>query len=267
MAGRIWKCTDEEYNADRTRLRSTHLRVFRRSRPEYHDIYVARTSPEPEPSPEQVIGTALHCLVLLGTIEFERRYCVAPHCDRRTKEGKIAWEMFLAENQGKVAMKSDQMVAVTGMAESIWKHPIAGPMIEKSGERELAVTWESDHDMPCKCRFDLITSDEKVADIKTASDPYPTWWPSHCRKLGYDLQAAFYADGFEELTGFGLLPENFFWIVVGSSPPFETIVYSPESVVLNYARMQCDSLIRELKEQDWTSRFHSKVETVAWRNA
>jgi exodeoxyribonuclease VIII len=71
------------------------LDLIARSPLHYWTRYLDPQRTPTEPTPSMRLGTAIHTAVLEPG-EFAKRHHVAPVVDRRTKDGKAAWEAALA---------------------------------------------------------------------------------------------------------------------------------------------------------------------------
>ena len=90
--------TENEYRRQDGISRSELWRMH--ESPEKFKYY--QEHPEP-PTPSLVFGAAVHKL-LLEPDTFGDEFAVAPDCDRRTKDGREAYNAFLTANEGKHLM-------------------------------------------------------------------------------------------------------------------------------------------------------------------
>ena len=70
------------------------------------------------PTPAMEFGTMFHALVLEPEV-FAARYALLPGIDRRTKEGKAAFEVWQAENVGRTPVSSSDWDRVHAMARAV----------------------------------------------------------------------------------------------------------------------------------------------------
>ena len=96
------------------------LEVFRRRPALYHRKYVMKVVPDADSS-AFAIGRATHAAVLepqpYGTLYARRPDGI----DRRTKEGKAAWEQFAQANVGKTILDGEDFALVEQMLEAGWR--------------------------------------------------------------------------------------------------------------------------------------------------
>lgn len=151
-----------------------------------------------DPTPALLFGQVFHKLALEPDA-FEQEYVVAPECNRRTKEGKLAWEMFLESSQGKTVIPVEMYAQALAMCESLNSVPFAVKLL--NGIREHAFFWNDDlTGEECKCRVDCLNehfSKPVVVDLKSTTDASTDGFIRSAINYGYDFQAAMYCKGVE----------------------------------------------------------------------
>lgn len=227
------------------------LEVFRQSIPEYHATYISKTLERAEPTAAMSLGTALHCRVLTPE-RWDDEIALTVDFDKRTIAGKKAWGEFSLAAAGKTVITTSQMAVVQRMAVAV----LANSEVLSCGLAEDPRQWVHDETgLACKGLLDYHVAGKYIVDVKTAADPTPEAFARQAANYGYFRQAAFY-NYRREITG-GLLP--FFFVVVGTAPPHECIVYEVEEHSMSVARDQNDRLMRELREcldfNSWGSRW------------
>jgi hypothetical protein len=163
------------------------------------------------------IGSALHCKVLEGDEEFERRFIKKPDdLSMVTREGK-EWK---AANANKTVLANSEKDrawdSVLGMTEALRKLDWFNPdQPDYRKYNEVSIYWEA-QGIPCKGRLDrvVVTPDEVlVLDLKTTDsiDPsafekkvsggmnyvFQAAWYAEAASLAYDLPARFIFAGIE----------------------------------------------------------------------
>ena len=177
-------------------------------------------------------GSALHKLVLEPE-SFFLEYAIAPDVDKRTKAGKTEWAEFAAENEGKELLTSKQMEQIGSMNDAVFGHPLARTLLT-GGEAEVSYFWEREG-IPCKCRPDyLIDGDEGeiLIDLKSTLDASPKGFIKSIANFRYDVQASWYMDGVEAVTG--VLPEEFIFVAVEKTAPYAVACYTLDVMSLSY---------------------------------
>jgi len=157
------------------------------------------------------IGSATHALVLEGRVVYNEEYDVMPKIDKRTKEGKAALALFMATKGDKEILSKDDGDLVEGMKKSIDAHPTASALLS-GGTPEQSIYWtDKETGELCKMRADYLKEDQRViVDLKTTSDIDNI--EKSIVNFGYDRQAAFYKEGFEQ--HFGKELEAFIFVFV-----------------------------------------------------
>lgn len=227
------------YHADTSHVSHSMLEDFRRSIKGYRDRYITGTMPGGEPSPEMIIGSALHCL-LLEPDSFDDQFAIVPKVDRRTKDGKSAWAAFLEQADGKALLDDDGMSRVREMAAAVQDDKAAAALLRAVDYAEESIRW-TDHatGMQCKCRPDgLIAGDQPIViDLKTSANPSPNAFARRALDLGYHRQAAHYRYGVAAKTD-SVIEVDHVFIVVGNSAPFDCFCYRMDFDALDLGRRQ-----------------------------
>lgn len=229
ILGKILDESNADYHACQA-VSHSKLETFRRRPILYRKQYIDGTLEKPT-SAAFAMGSALHCAVLEPG-EFSRRYIQRPNIDRRTKEGKAAYEAFVADNEGKEVLDGDDFSTVLAMRRSIQLHASAQKLLQQ-GEAE--VTWRVAHaglPVPLQCRTDWVNpKGGYIADVKTVSSlgSDDMEFARTVAAFGYHRQAAFYLD---ILAKCGLTDLSWYFIVVEKCEPFGTIVFKLDQSAL-----------------------------------
>lgn len=141
-------------------------------------------------------GRAAHKMILEPDTFYDE-FAVAPKCDRRTKEGKEAYQAFLEESDGKDVLTDESMTKITEMAEAIKENELAVKFL--TGDHEKSFFWtDAETGEPCKVRPDCLTEmDGKkyIVDYKTTDSCADGMFERSVRKYGYKFQAGMYREG------------------------------------------------------------------------
>jgi hypothetical protein len=234
-----------QYHAHPAVGHSGLVRIMRS--PAHYREYVANP---PEPTPAMLFGTAVHTAILEPE-NFARDYVVAPKFDRRTKEGKVAAEVWEAENAGKTPLTAEQMEAINKMVESIRAHAGAARLLS-NGLAEISGFWvDQETGIECKCRPDfMVVAEDRpeelvaIIDVKTCTDASIEGFSRAIATLGYDVQAAFYTDGIKALIG-RTLP--FYFIAVEKDAPYAVACYKASDEVIEVGRAKYRAALQLLK--------------------
>jgi hypothetical protein len=155
----------------------------------------------------------------------------APKMDRRTKEGKALWAELQASPM--TIVTADEYDRCTKVRDAVRSHPFAGELLRGKGVNEVSAVWrDPDTGLPCKARYDRLTSLQMtdgagtpwsaIVDIKTAVDAGTRGFSSAAGRYAYHEAAAFYLDGAFAISP---RPRKFFWIAVEKDPPYAVAVY------------------------------------------
>lgn len=174
-----------------------------------------------EDTPALKMGRAIHMAVLQPR-EFAKSYAVAPAgIDRRTKEGKAAWERFLADADGMEILTQDEHDTVIGVAHSVTAE--AREFLWRSS-KELPLFWDDRRTgIRCKCRLDgkKLTKDRLILfDLKTTRDASTVAFVKSALNLGYHVQAAHYINGAIANKLNKGKPVEWWFIAVEKDPPY-----------------------------------------------
>lgn len=125
--------------------------------------------------------------------------------DRRTNAYKDAYAA--AREAGEIPLLRDDYDRAKACADAVTNHPLAGPMITREGQSEVAMFWaDPDTGTACKGLADRVTvtpdGTHWLIDLKTSGATVdPDAFGSSVAKYGYHVQAAYYTDGYEAATG------------------------------------------------------------------
>jgi exodeoxyribonuclease VIII len=167
MSELINKITDEQYEA----LDGIN---FSKLKPFLNSPYLFKKSIENPMDDDNValkIGVAVHCLALTPEI-FGEKFAVSVTCDRRTKEGKAAWEAFTAENAGKTVLSPQEFDVVANCFKAISSNNFFKHVFDFQDEIYLEAGGSTEiFGSKVKGRVDLFNKSKNlIVDIKTCSE-------------------------------------------------------------------------------------------------
>jgi hypothetical protein len=214
-------------------------------------LYKYRRENPIDPTPQMRMGTLTHTAILEPDV-FASTIAVAPEVDRRTKEGKLAWEDFCAESGDKEVITAAEMERLEGMREALRAHPAARKALEQIAEVERSIFFQSGG-VDCRCRPDAILRNGVMLDLKTTRDASADAFSRSMATFRYHVQAAFYSDGYAAETG--QTPPGFVFLAVETEPPYLCAVYvASEAMILRGRR----DYIEDLKT------YRTCLETDTW---
>lgn len=155
-----------------------------------------------EDTPALLFGRACH-KYMLEKEEFFDEFAVAPAIDRRTKEGKAEWSLFLDTNDGKDIITQADFVKIQEMHKVLYETPFVAMLL--SGEKELSFFHKDEKTgLIIKARPDClkVVGDTHVyVEYKTSDDADSDNFMRQAIDLKYDLQASFYRNILQKTTG------------------------------------------------------------------
>lgn len=207
------------------------------------------------------LGDVAHCAVL-EPHQLGKRYAVWMRSDGGDSFHKSReLDSFRAEAElhGKTVIKQSELDAAMALAATIKRNKLAQRYLS-SGVPELTIVWR---DQPtgllCKGRIDwlskAIEGADVVVELKTTGSITPRVFEPLFAKMQYDVQIAFYADGYKAVTGKPLYGKC---VVVESAPPFDVGVYDLTEVIdvgRVYYRRMLDTLAECLRTNIWPGQF------------
>ena len=211
-----------------------------------------RENPEP-PTPSLLFGQFFHAMCLEPKTVWDS-YIVAPNLDKRTKEGKAAYEEFDGNRNGRAVVTAEMAIQATAMCEAIYSNQFATMLL--SGEKEKPFFWTDDlTGEECKCRVDCLTEvgdASIVVDLKTADCADTEAFTRSAVKYGYDLQAAMYLDGVNANTN---KKHIFVFVVIEKKPPYSINIMQSDEFFVRRGK----DLFREL-----IGIYHDCKQTGNW---
>jgi hypothetical protein len=207
------------------------------------------------------LGTAAHCATLepdrfgerfamwVGTHPEGAKDSKGKDCSgkKRIRSGK-EWEAFEAgcEIMGQTVLTESEHKDALAIAQAVHSDPLAHSFLE-FGKPERVLTWTDKRTgIACKGRTDWDYQAprlELIVDLKTAADVTPFRFLSAAARLGYHVRMAWYADGYQAITG--RFPRVMV-IAVESAPPHDVVCYELDDEVLAIGREEYGRLLDTL---------------------
>lgn len=180
-------------------IRASFLATLSRRSP-YHAWY-----DDSHPSKETDslrVGRGLHSYIL-EPATFDTYWAIWQKQDRRTKQGKAAWEAFEAERGTRDWLDSDEFEEIKALAAEVRKQQCIELVC--GGAAEVSIVWtDKETGVLCKRRLDYHRNDgwnHYITDLKSTSDAGERAFANDIAGYGYALAAAFSIDGWKALTG------------------------------------------------------------------
>lgn len=174
-------------------ISKTGLDLIERSPAHYkYKVPVVQTRP-------MQMGSAIHAAILEPEV-FSREYMMLPEIkDRRQAEYRKAKEVYGEE---RVFTGSDCQ-HIKDMQTAVYAHSEARRLLEQDGYSELSgIVRDPVTGVLCRHRFDrLAVVDGWAVDLKKTQDASPDGFSKSVANYRYHVQAAFYLDQYEWITG------------------------------------------------------------------
>lgn len=258
VEGVIHDMPPEEYHAA-VAMSSSGLRHMAKSPAHFFGMQLDPNRPPPNPTPAMEAGTLFHT-ALFEPEKFDERYIVKPEkIDMRTKEGK-AWSV--AAGTRNPITEDDFRRSVT-QARRIRALPEVGALLSE-GVGEASAFWVDKLTGEwCKCRPDWVSPAGDgviLLDGKTSKDASQNGFSRAIWNWRYDLQAAWYSEGYEAATGKPV--HGFVFAVTESDWPHASAAYILDDVVLEAARRECRRLLDQYAECRRSESWPGYPETI-----
>lgn len=191
-------------------------------------------------------GRAYHKL-MLEPDDFDNEFIVSPKFDRRTKEGKAAYEDFLKKADGKEVINEETYQKLLEMQIALYDTPFVKLLIK--GEHEKSFFWKDKKTgIPCKCRpdsFGQVKDNYICIDLKTTNDAETDKFMKDALKFGYDIQAAHYCQGLENVYK---KPFKFIFIAQEKTAPYLVNVLEADKYFMKTGNELRDKLLLDYQE-------------------
>jgi len=194
------------------------------------------------------IGTAAHLLVLQPEL-FDAETVVIEADSYRSKAAQEA--RAAARATGKVPLLPKHQEQVLAMREAVAL--TVGDQF-KGGKAEVTYLWRDLlTGVRCKARPDWVSDDHRlIVDVKTSASASPASFRARMHDNGHHIQAAYYSDAHEILTG---IRPQWLWLCIATKPPHCVTLFRPTPSALHIgadlARAAIDTYAECMKRNEW----------------
>jgi len=246
---------------------SSGLKLIARSPLHYWAAYRDPNRKPQEPTPAMKLGTAWHAAIFEPEA-FEAEYIEIPEgLDRRTKEGKALFAEL--EASGKQPLSFDDMARIKAMTASAAAHPISKVIFgQDGGVAEASLFWtDATTGAACKIRPDYAVPpcamfpNGLLVDGKTGEDMSAAGFAKYSMNWDLHIQAAYYADGFQQVHGTSG-PPAFIWLAQEKAEPYATAYYSAAADFLEFGRREYRRLLGIYADCARNNRWYGYPQTV-----
>ena len=237
--------TNQDYHSKTDYISKSLLDMIHKS-PAHYKAYIE--GEKQEPTPAMIFGSLVH-----GVVFDQNNYAVLPeNLDRRTKEGKAVYDMFMFANKGtELIVTQDQYEHALSIRNAVLSHPKASLLLEQ-GQAEMSIFGKIEN-FDAKCRVDFLnTKHNVIVDLKTTNSAAPDEFAKSVWNYRYHVQAAFYMD----LTK----AERFFFIAVDKEKPFNVELYELDAEAIERGRQEYKKDIQTLQKCLDTGNWHGYTE-------
>lgn len=222
--------------------------------------YLAELEKNDEPTRAQVIGKLIHTTVLEPEM-LEKRYVLAERkLNFRSKEDKELRDNAIAEDKHLVGF--DDVCLSRDMDEAIKKHLGANTLLKTiEGDSEVSAFWvDKETGVQCKGRFDFLTKNGCIVDLKTTTDASYDEFKHSITKFKYYRQAAMYIDAYETITGKKAL--GFIIVAVEKTAPYGVACFKIDEAAIEQGRREYKALLHKYKVFKDNEDFHGYSQIV-----
>ena len=216
-----------------------------------------------KPSPNMILGTAVHDALLL-----QNKLQIIPESvlSKSGSKAGVAWKEFEAEHAGEIWLKESEAAPARAMLESVQNHRKARMLLEMPGQSELALFWTHEYTgLRLRGKLDRLIDfgdGKAIIDLKCTNDPSPEKFCWTCLDFRYHYQVGMYRDGVENVIGCER-PPTFIFVVVGYDPPYRVCVYTAEADMADLGTIRVNEalldLSQRLKANDWNDAYHDRI--------
>lgn len=210
----------------------------------------------------QRFGTLIHGLILRPE-EAAKKYVPT-----RARRGSKEWEATERVALGQTVISQAEFDEARYIRDSIerWS-PLAKELLSPRLELQTEVSFYS-RDEPtglmCRGRVDMVCTDYQVlGDIKSTVSAAPEDFSRDVLKWGYQIQDAFYRDGWAKEAGWE--PTTFVFIVVEKTRPYLAATYDLNPSRLEDGREKYRRLLdsyAEYKRRNWWPGYMQSLVTL-----
>jgi exodeoxyribonuclease VIII len=151
--------------------------------------YISYINAKREPSKEMNFGSMIHTLLMYPGV-FNDNFAVCPDIDRRTKDGKLAWENFQASAEGKIVVSESELSEANSIIDMALARVQVKPAVEQCHTFELEFRTEV-NGLPFRGFVDGLSNDY-ILEVKTMSDASPQNITKEFYNRKYHIQAGLY---------------------------------------------------------------------------
>jgi exodeoxyribonuclease VIII len=220
--------SNEQYHAASGVSRSKLMLLDKSPYHFWYEVYSGQAAYR-EATPAMNVGSAFHTL-LLEPAKFNDEFIISPKIDRRTTQGKIDYEAFLKDSQGKIVLSDDQFEKVRDMVSQVSGHEIVTTLLDEAVFEQSIFWTDIETGIQFKARPDIWSS-KMIVDLKTTQDAALFKLQRSALEYGYYLQAGM---AFEACKAIGKPFDMFVILAVEKEMPHVPAVYMMDDDALQF---------------------------------
>lgn len=207
-----------------------------------------------------VLGSALHMACLEPDIFYDTYRLLRSSENRMTSEYKEAKKEFGEE----FVLVKPEIEKIEGMAKSLSKSNVYEFIDNYNCDKELSgFSIDPETGLMCRHRFDAII-DGLAIDLKTTTDARKPAFSKKILDFGYHIQAAFYSDQYNWITG-GEEIDRFIFAAIETSAPYAVKIYQLDQESIEAGRKKYRQALNEYaqcKASDTWPSYDQEIETI-----
>ncbi|MBP9742337.1 MAG: PD-(D/E)XK nuclease-like domain-containing protein [Burkholderiales bacterium] len=218
-------------------------------------------------------GKAVHMCLFEHQL-FIQSYIVSPNFDKRTKDGKLAFAEFTANNLDKIIISAEDMAAVKSIRDAVLNKKTSRVLLN-NGLPEHELYWtDTDTGISCKAKLDYLIEpcdqfpNGLIIDLKTTINAEPGEFAKSIYTFGYYNQLAFYCNAVKSIYQTSDYP-TFIFIPVEKIAPFECSFLAGDDVMLDIGLKENRKLLNLynycIESGKWYG-YEDKVQTIGLPN-
>jgi hypothetical protein len=246
---------DKQYHDDKEYISVSGLKKIKVSPAHYKE------AEKVEPTEAMIFGSAYHCFILEPE-RFENEYYIfddhaicealigdgykSPRATKAYKEWEESEKRIIGD---KDIIQKDAFERIRAMKDRLFSHPYA-KMLLTNGESEVGIAGSLETTagvINVKMRPDYIKPEKHIiVDLKTAADASDDGFTRAAADNDYHIQAAFYSDMIELMTG-DRLQQTFIFIAQEKIKPYAFNLFECSPQFISQGRYEYELLLQLYK--------------------
>lgn len=250
-----FKGSDEEYHANKEHISASAIKRLKVSPLHYKEQEKIKETDA------LLFGSAYHCFILEPD-KFKDKYYIfddsvvcgalianGAKSPRATNDYKAWYKGEVSFSDGKILIDKADYDTLMAMKSRLMNHPYVN-MLLKDGRNEVSYMGEVKTEcgiIKAKIKPDHINEGKKIiVDLKTCIDASIYGFSRHAAELDYHIQASFYSDIMEKITGDDRA-YTFFFIAQEKKAPYAFNLFESSPQFISQGRYEYEMLLQLYK--------------------